>query len=295
MGARRAFSTGAAPQGGVNPAGIAFGAVGVAAAAYFANEASSQATEAAAAQKEAAAAKKTLNQFESYWPRKIMILFGAPGAGKGTQAPKIVDTLNIPQLSTGDIMRGVDKSSPLGKEMGKYMSAGKLVPDKIVVDIVVERINQGDCKNGFILDGFPRTKAQAVALDKQLAANGERVSNIIAFNVPDSVLEERVCGRWIHKKSGRSYHVKFAAPKAMKLGADGKPIPETMLDDSTGEALYQRADDTAAALKTRLKSYHKETVPILGHYAPAGLVKNVNANQDIAKVWGEVEQGLHSK
>ena len=208
-----------------------------------------------------------------------MILFGAPGAGKGTQAPVIVDALNIPQLSTGDIMRGVDKNSPLGVKLNSYMTAGKLVPDSLVVDIIKERLQKEDCKNGFILDGFPRTLAQAKALDNMLKQSGERVSSVMAFEVPDAVLEERICGRWIHKASGRSYHTKFAPPKAMKLGPDGKPEVATMVDDETGQPLYQRPDDTASALVQRLKSYHGETVPILGHYKPAGIVHKINANQ----------------
>lgn len=224
-----------------------------------------------------------------------MILFGAPGAGKGTQAPGIVDALDIPQLSTGDIMRGVDKASPLGVKLNSYMSAGKLVPDSLVVDIISERLKKPDCKNGFILDGFPRTLNQAKALDSMLKETGERVNSIMAFEVPDSVLEERICGRWIHKKSGRSYHVKFAPPKAMKLGPDGKPDKASMVDDATGEALYQRADDTATALKQRLKSYHKETVPILGHYSTAGIVHKINANQDIKVVTAEVRKGMVNK
>jgi adenylate kinase len=128
-----------------------------------------------------------------------------------------------------------------------------------------------------------------------LAANGESVNTVMAFNVPDQVLEERVCGRWMHKGSGRSYHVKFAPPKSMKLDANGVPIPETMLDDATGQPLFQRGDDTAEALKNRLKSYHDKTVPILDYYAARGVNRAVNANQQIDKVWSEVSKGLEPK
>lgn len=235
-------------------------------------------------------------KFETYWPRKIMILFGAPGAGKGTQAPKIVELLGIPQLSTGDMLRdAVANGSEIGKKAKEVMASGGLVSDDIVIGIIEDRIKDADCKNGFILDGFPRTLEQAKALDRMLARKGETVSNVMVFDVPDSVLEERVCGRWMHKNSGRSYHVKFAAPKSMKLDDKGQPIAETMRDDQTNEPLYQRGDDTAEALKTRLQSYHGKTVPILSHYAPLGVVKRVNANQEIEKVWKDVLAGLPSK
>jgi len=172
------------------------------------------------------------------------------------------------------------------------MKSGGLVSDDIVVGIIKDRIKAEDCTNGFILDGFPRTLDQATSLDKMLATDGSSVSTVMAFDVPDEVLEERVCGRWMHKSSGRSYHVKFAPPKSMKLGEDGKPIKDTMLDDETKEPLYQRGDDTAEALKKRLSSYHSKTMPILSHYAPAGIVKRVNANQQINEVWKEVKEGL---
>ena len=125
-----------------------------------------------------------------------------------------------------------------------------------------------------------------------LADEGASVSKVVELEVPDSVLEERITGRWIHKSSGRSYHVKYAPPKSMKLGADGKPIADSMKDDSTGEPLMQRKDDTAAALTKRLQGYHGETVPILDHYRPNGIVRAVNANQKMDGVWTEILQSL---
>ena len=218
-----------------------------------------------------------------------MILFGPPGAGKGTHGPKIEDLLGIPQLSTGDMLRAaVAAQTEVGKKAQAVMKAGGLVSDAIVVGIIRDRIKQDDCKFGFILDGFPRTLVQAQALDKMLSEEGACVTKVIELQVPDEVLEERICGRWIHKKSGRSYHVKFAPPKSMKLGNDGKPVKESMVDDVTGEPLMQRPDDTATALVKRLNGYHKETVPILQHYSPKGIVKTVNANQKMDGVWGEV-------
>lgn len=239
--------------------------------------------------------QEEVDKYEKYWPRKIVILFGAPGAGKGTQASKIVGLLGIPQLSTGDMLReAVAAGTDVGKRAKQAMDSGNLVTDEIVIGIISDRIQQADCKNGFILDGFPRTIAQAKALDELLVTGGETVTKVMAFETPDQVLEERVCGRWMHKKSGRSYHVKFAPPKSMVL-VDGKPDPATMIDDATGESLYQRSDDTAEALKSRLSAYHKQTVPILAHYQKTGVVTSVNANQHISQVWTEIQSRLPSK
>jgi adenylate kinase len=229
------------------------------------------------------------HKFATFWPRNIMILFGPPGSGKGTHGPKIEDLLGIPQLSTGDMLRAaVAAQTEVGMKADAVMKAGGLVSDEIVVGIIRDRIQEEDCRFGFILDGFPRTVAQARALDKMLTEEGACVTKVIELKVPDADLEERICGRWIHKDSGRSYHVKFAPPKSMKLDDDGNPIPESMKDDETGEPLMQRADDTKAALVKRLKGYHKETVPILKHYDPKGVVRSVNANQDVNGVWDEV-------
>ena len=162
--------------------------------------------------------------------------------------------------------------------------------DELVVGIIKDRIKAEDCKTGFILDGFPRTLVQAKAVDDLLAETGECVTDVCSLEVPDAVLEERICGRWIHKKSGRSYHVKFAPPKSLKAGEE--PSPETMKDDETGEALMQRGDDTAAALVQRLAGYHAQTVPILSHYKPNGIVTTANANQGMEAVWAELESGL---
>ena len=200
----------------------------------------------------------------------------------------------MPALSTGDMLRAaVSAGTEVGKKAEAVMRAGGLVSDDIVVGIIRDRIKEDDCKHGFILDGFPRTLAQAKALDKMLSEEGARVTKVIELEVPDSILEERITGRWIHKKSGRSYHVKFAPPKSMKLDKDGKsPIAESMKDDVTGEPLMQRKDDTSAALKKRLQSYHNETVPILKHYQPNGIVRSVNANQGMNDVWNNVLSAL---
>ena len=186
----------------------------------------------------------------------------------------------------------VSAQTDVGKKAQAIMKAGGLVSDDIVIGIIRDRIKEPDCKFGFILDGFPRTIVQAQALDKMLAEEGAVVTKVIELNVPDEVLEERICGRWIHKTSGRSYHVKYAPPTSMKLDKNGQPIPETMKDDATGELLMQRPDDTATALVKRLKGYHDETVPILNHYSPHGIVRTVNANQAMSGVWAEILEAL---
>ena len=219
--------------------------------------------------------------------KSVMILFGPPGAGKGSQAPKIVEALSIPQLSTGDMLRAaVAAGSEVGIEAKGVMAAGGLVSDELVISIIKDRIKEEDCAGGFILDGFPRTVEQAKMLDAMLEATGDRVSLVLALEVPDAVLTERICGRWVHKGSGRSYHVKFAKPKSLSDG--DVPSLTTMLDDETSEPLMQRADDTEEALGKRLEGYHAQTVPILEHYSPAGVVSKVDANQEPAIVWDSV-------
>lgn len=230
-------------------------------------------------------------KFATFWPRNIIILLGPPGAGKGTHGPKITKHLGLPQLSTGDILRSaVSNRTETGIRAESIMKSGGLVSDNIVIDIIKDRIQQEDCKFGFILDGFPRTKIQATALDKMLReSEGATVTKVLELNVPDKVLEERVCGRWIHKASGRVYHVKYAPPKNMKFDKDGSTVlKETMIDDITGEYLYQRPDDTAAALVERLKCYHNDTELILDHYKPCGTVEKINANQVPDKVWKDI-------
>jgi len=235
---------------------------------------------------------KVWAEVEAALARVILILFGPPGAGKGTHSPKIVEKMYTPSLSTGDMLRdAVAAGTEVGLKAKAIMESGGLVSDDIVVGIIKDRIQQDDAKEGFILDGFPRTVEQARALDTMLAESGELVSRIIELNVPDGVLEERICGRWLHKGSGRSYHVKFAPPKSY---TGGDPTPENMKDDETGEPLMQRADDNAEALKKRLESYHNQTEPILDHYkaVPSCKITRVNADQEMGKVWAEVEAAL---
>lgn len=241
---------------------------------------------------ELSAAKQAATRLPK-WPRKIMIIFGPPGAGKGTQGPKIEALLGIPQLSTGDMLRAaVAAQTPIGIKAQQVMKSGGLVDDDLVCNIIKDRILEEDCATGFILDGFPRTLEQAKKLDKMLATTGDSVNLVMALEVPDSILEDRICGRWIHKKSGASYHVMYKPPASMEKDAEGKPIPESMKDDTTGEPLMQRPDDTAGALKKRLAEYHSKTIPILKHYEPKGITTGVNANQNMDAVWAEVESKL---
>ena len=222
--------------------------------------------------------------------RNILVLFGPPGAGKGTHAPKIVDKLAIPQLSTGDMLRAaVAAGTEVGKKAKAAMDAGALVTDEIVVGIIADRIEEKDCASGFILDGFPRTVEQAKKLDEVLKKKGEGVGRVIELQVPDAVLTERITGRWIHKASGRSYHVKFNPPKSLN---GGKPSAATMKDDETGEPLMQRSDDTEAALVSRLKAYHAETVPVLKHYG-ASKVAEVDANRSMEAVWTDIDRATN--
>ena len=162
------------------------------------------------------------------------------------------------------LREAVDSGTEIGKKAKAVMDAGKLVSDEIVIGIIKERVKAADCSNGFILDGFPRTVAQANALDDMLAATAEEVKTVLELSVPDEALIERIGGRWIHKPSGRSYHTKYNPPKSY----DGKsePTSANMRDDETGEALVQRPDDNKDALPKRLAAYHAETVPILAHY-----------------------------
>ena len=184
-----------------------------------------------------------------------LILLGAPGAGKGTQAAVISERLNIPQISTGNIIRAALKS---GTEMGlkakSFIDAGKLVPDEVVIGIIKDRLKEDDCKDGFILDGFPRTIPQAEALDEM----GIVIDKVIDIEVPDDVIITRLSGRRVCEKCGRPYHL-----------IDLKPRVEGICDDCTG-ALIQRKDDQIDTIKNRLEIYHNETEPLKGYYEAQG-------------------------
>ncbi len=180
-----------------------------------------------------------------------IILLGAPGAGKGTQAQFLSKHFNIPQISTGDMLRAaIAEGSPLGKQAKQYMDAGQLVPDEVIVGLVKERISQPDCQNGFLLDGFPRTVAQADALKEA----GVDIDAVIEIDVPDDVIVERLSGRRVHPASGRTYHIQYNPPKREGL------------DDETGEPLIQRDDDKPETIRKRLAVYHEQTAPLVSYY-----------------------------
>jgi adenylate kinase len=180
-----------------------------------------------------------------------LILLGAPGAGKGTQANFIKEKYNIPQISTGDMLRAAIKAgTELGLAAKKVMDAGQLVSDDIIIGLVKERLKDGDCANGYLFDGFPRTIAQADAMKD----SGVAIDYVLEIDVPDDLIVERMSGRRTHQQSGRVYHVKFNPPK------------NEGVDDVTGEALVQRDDDKEETVKNRLSVYHNQTEVLLGYY-----------------------------
>lgn len=206
-----------------------------------------------------------------------LILLGAPGAGKGTQAKIITDNFKIPQISTGDMLReAVAKGTELGKKAKEFMNQGKLVPDEVVIGIVKERLKQKDCENGFILDGFPRTIAQAEALDRIMAEFGKRIDAVININVPEEEVVRRIVNRRICKKCGAIYHLIYDPPK--KSG----------ICDKCGGELYQRDDDKEAIVRERFGIYKKNTEPLIDYYKKKGILYDVDGTKDIEKVKAEI-------
>lgn len=202
-----------------------------------------------------------------------LILMGAPGAGKGTQAAKLVERYKIPQISTGEMFRAaLAQGSELGKRAAEYMRAGQLVPDEVTIGIVKERIGQADCEGGFILDGFPRTVVQAEELNKILKEQGKELTRVLNVQVEREELIERAVGRRICKKCGATYHVRFKGTKE-----EGKC-------DECGGELYQRLDDTAETMKKRLQVYEESTRPLIEYYKRAGKYSEISGSQPIEKV-----------
>lgn len=204
-----------------------------------------------------------------------MILMGPPGAGKGTQAPKLREKFCVCHLATGDMLRSqVAKQTELGKQAKKIMDQGGLVSDEIMVNMIKNELETNqECKNGFILDGFPRTVAQAERLDEMLAAKQQKLQHAVELKIDDSLLVARITGRLIHPASGRTYHKIFNPPKV------------DMKDDVTGEPLIQRSDDNAETLKKRLATYHAQTAPVVEYYKKTGIWRGIDASQEPGQVW----------
>lgn len=213
-----------------------------------------------------------------------LILLGPPGAGKGTQAKMLTDRHGIPQISTGDMLRAaVQEGTPMGVQAKSHMDAGSLVPDEVVVGIVRERLQKPDCSGGFILDGFPRTVAQAEALRETLAELGKDLDAVVALEVDVEALVERLTGRRTCRDCGRGYHVRFDPPKTA-----GKC-------DACGGELYQREDDREETIRKRLLVYENQTAPLIGYYEGHGLLTRVDGMQEIGDVQRQIAGALQGK
>ena len=210
-----------------------------------------------------------------------IIMLGAPGAGKGTQAKKIAAKYGIPHISTGDIFRAnIKNGTELGKEAKTYMDQGLLVPDELVVDLVVDRVNQDDCKNGYVLDGFPRTIPQAEALTEALEKMGQKVDFAIDVNVPDENIVKRMGGRRACVTCGATYHMVYA------------PTKKEGICDTCGGELILRDDDKPETVQKRLNVYHDQTQPLIDYYTSQGILRTVDGTVDIDDVFRAITEFL---
>ena len=197
-----------------------------------------------------------------------LILLGPPGAGKGTQAQRLIEDFQLPYISTGDILRAaVTEQTELGKKAKGFMDAGDLVPDDVIIGIILERLADPDCRDGFILDGFPRTIAQAEALDTALVDFGRHLTAAILIEVPDEDVIKRISGRRVSVKTGRVYHVDFDPPKHEDRC------------DVDGSRLIQRDDDKPETVKHRLEVYHQHAEPLINHYEATGLLRRIDGTR----------------
>lgn len=206
-----------------------------------------------------------------------IIMLGAPGAGKGTQAKKIAAKYAIPHISTGDIFRAnIKNGTELGKKAKEYMDKGMLVPDELTVNLVIDRFKNPDCANGYVLDGFPRTIPQAEALDKALTALGEKIDYAVNVEVPDENIVNRMSGRRACVGCGATYHIVYNAPKTENVC------------DSCGEKLILRDDDKPETVQNRLKVYHEQTQPLIEYYGKKGVLKEVDGTLDMDEVFNAI-------
>ena len=211
-----------------------------------------------------------------------LILVGPPGCGKGTQAKMLIEKYTIPQISTGDILReAVKEGSPMGKQAKSYMDKGALVPDDVVIGIIEERIQKPDCTGGFILDGFPRTVAQAEALNEILTKMKLKIDHLINIEVDDGELLKRLTGRRICKECGTGYHILFDPPK------------KSDVCNECGGELYQRDDDKEDTIKSRLKVYHEQTAPVVGYYQKMGVSRGVNGVGKIDEIFQRITDTIN--
>ena len=209
------------------------------------------------------------------------VLLGPPGAGKGTQAVRIVEKYNVPHISTGDIFReNIKNGTELGKKAQEYMNKGELVPDDLVIDLATSRLLEDDCKNGFLLDGFPRTVYQAEKLDEFLTAHGMKLDKVIDIEVEKEELITRLTGRRVCKKCGASYHVVNIPPK--KEG----------ICDICGGELFQRADDTVETVENRIEVYNEQTMPLVDYYKRADNIVTIDGALPLATVFAEIVKSI---
>lgn len=206
-----------------------------------------------------------------------IVMLGAPGAGKGTQAIKIADKYDIPHISTGDIFRAnIKGGTELGQKAKSYIDKGELVPDEVTIGMLLDRIAQDDCKNGYVLDGFPRTIPQAESLTEALKNQDDKIDFALNIDVPDEAIIERMSGRRACPKCGATYHIVYAAPKTENIC------------DKCGTELIIRSDDKPETVKDRLNVYHQQTEPLIAYYKAAGVLREVNGTQELPKVFEDV-------
>ena len=206
-----------------------------------------------------------------------IIMLGAPGAGKGTQAQMIADKFNIPHISTGDIFRAnIKNGTELGKKAKEFMDKGQLVPDELTVQLLLDRVAKDDCKNGYVLDGFPRTIPQADVLDSELTKLGDKVDFAINVDVPDENIVRRMSGRRACLKCGATYHIEHIPPK--KEG----------ICDKCGSELVQREDDKPETVQNRLSVYHEQTQPLIDYYDKKNILKTVDGTKDMQEVFSNI-------